>query len=66
MSKEWGEMWADVDAHSCKVCGCYNCMTHPPEEWVVCLGCPYLGKYWLKYHSKCPYCGAAPPVTQKT
>lgn len=29
----WTEMWADVDAHSCKVCGTYNCSV--PVNWVL-------------------------------
>jgi len=60
----WTEMWADIDAHSCKICGVYDCKTHLPEEWVVCPGCPNSTKYWLKYHPKCPACGAAPTVAQ--
>lgn len=61
----WAALWADIDAHSCKICGIYNCMTHLKHEWVVCPGCPNSTKYWLKYHPKCPSCGAAPPVAQK-
>lgn len=49
----------------CKICGVYNCFTHVAQEWVVCPACPNQGKYWLKYHKKCPYCGAEPPVAQK-
>jgi hypothetical protein len=49
-------------AECCKICGIYLCGTHPADEWVVCVGCPNSGKYWLRYHDKCPYCGAAPPA----
>ena len=45
----------------CKICGTYRCSTHLAAEWVVCPGCPSQGKYWLKFHPKCPYCGAVPP-----
>ena len=62
MSKEWDEMWADVDQHACKVCGVYKCSTHLADEWVVCPGCPNQTKYWLKYHGRCPNCGTEPPV----
>jgi len=47
----------------CEVCGRYACMTH--ATWIVCPGCPNKAKYWPKYHDKCPYCGAVPPVVQK-
>lgn len=59
MSKEWDEMWADVAKNACKVCGIYRCQNH--TDWVVCSTCPDV-KYWLKYHSKCPYCGSAPAM----
>ena len=62
MSKKWDEMWADIDKHSCKVCGTYKCQNPECKEWIVCPGCPSKAKYWLKYHTKCPYCGAEPPA----
>lgn len=63
MSKEWDEMWADIDKHACKVCRAYKCSRH--TDWVVCPGCPNSTKYWLIFHQKCPSCGAAVPVAQK-
>jgi hypothetical protein len=51
----------EISKECCKVCGIYRCLIHLKEEWVVCPGCPNQVKYWLKYHPKCPYCGAEPP-----
>lgn len=65
MSKEWDEMLADVKKHACKVCGVYRCQNHVQDEWVVCPKCPDV-KYWLKYHTKCPYCGASATVEKET
>ena len=55
----------EIIAECCKICGIYRCFLHAKENWVVCPGCPSQGKYSLKYHPKCPYCGAEPSVAQK-
>lgn len=59
-SAEMDKTLDEILAECCKVCGIYRCQNH--RDWIVCPGCPNSGKYWLKYHDKCPYCGAAPPA----